>query len=305
MIVLEGHHSGWSTDGPTAVTVGVYDGVHRGHRAVLRSLAEAAGMRPVTVVTFEPHPMALIAPMHVPPMLTSREQKLEQLEDAGAEIVAVLAFDEAMRDMEALRFIDEVLVEALYTQIVAVGRDFRFGARAAGNVALLQRMGSGRGFDVLEVPLTGDGEPLSSTRIRSALAAGDVLETNAALGRPFELRGTVVAGEGRGRTIGFPTANLAPQPGVMIPGDGVYAVRVKLDGVWHPGVVNVGTRPTFDGTHRVVEVHLLDGGGDLYGSRLALEFAARLRGEQRFAGVPELVAQIERDVASARQVLDA
>jgi riboflavin kinase/FMN adenylyltransferase len=306
MILLTGDYRDWDVSAAgTALTVGVYDGVHRGHLAVLRRLRELAATRDdisTAVVTFDRHPLETIAPERSPAELTPRRQKLIQLDAAGADIVAVLDFD-SIQDLTAEDFAAAVLATALRARFVAVGADFRFGRERSGGIDDLERFGSALGFDVITVPLIGGTTPVSSTAIRRLLLDGDVAAAAADLGRPYRLRGRVVAGEGRGAPLGFATANLAPVSRALIPARGVYAVRGIIDGVSHPAVVNIGTRPTFGASDTTVEMHLLDWQGDIYGSELEIDFVARLRDESRFAGMEELRAQISVDIERARRAL--
>lgn len=306
MIVLRGPHRDWSVGTPgSAVTIGVYDGIHRGHQAVLADLRARSADLPLAVITFDPHPMTVLAPERAPLLLTTQEHKLELLERVGVDIVAVLEFDLETAAMSPEAFVEEVLVKRLRARLVAVGVDFRFGRHRAGDLELLQRLGAVHGFEVDGIELIGHEMPYSSTGIRRLIAAGDVVSAAECLGRPYELRGAVVAGDGRGRQIGFPTANLDIPKGIAIPRRGVYAVTAVIDGGAHRGVVNVGVRPTFGGDREVVEVHLIDHDRDLYGMDVGIEFVARLRDERRFDGVDSLVAQIRADVAEANARLAA
>jgi riboflavin kinase/FMN adenylyltransferase len=311
MKVVRGDPRSWGLEPvPRAVTVGVYDGVHLGHRhvvAALRSRAQEAGIDELAVVTFDPHPLRVVAPSQAPRMLTTVDQRLELLAGLGFDVAAVLSFDDGVRDLTPAGFAGLVLAEALHARIVVVGEDFRFGRDRTGNVASLGELGDVHGFEARVVPLVGDDRPVSSTRIREMVAAGDVAGAAAVLGRPHELRGRVVRGDGRGSSIGFPTANLAIPDDAAVPGRGVYAVKAGPSGEpLGPGVANVGVRPTFGGTAgELVEVHLLDTDRDLYGSRLRVQFVARIRDERRFAGIDELVARITEDVAIARSALGA
>ena len=295
----------------TAVTIGAYDGVHLGHRALLVDLsrrAAAAGLTTV-VVTFDRHPAYVVRPESAPKQLTSLEQKLELLADAGIERTEVIRFDEARADESAEDFVQEVLVDQLGARLVVVGEDFHFGHGRKGNVELLQRLGAEHGFEVVGVGLTGDGaEAVSSTRIRALLAAGEVEQAARLLGRHHEVRGPVVRGDGRGGPdLGFPTANLAVADDIALPADGVYAGHYRRpDGGVHRAAINVGRRPTFyePGTAPVlVEAHLLGFDGELYGEPARVSFAHRLRDEQRFDSVEELVAQMRADVAATERVL--
>lgn len=288
---------------PSAVTIGNFDGVHRGHRTLVHRAVDAAlrnGLRSV-VITFEPHPAAVLRPGSEPPRLQSLEQRLEALEDLGVELTLVLAFTQELSALTADEFVAQVLVEGVGAATVVVGTNFRYGHRAAGDIVHLSEAGERHGFAVEAVGLLAlDGDQVSSSAIRRAVADGEVEAAARGLGRPFALRGEVVAGDGRGRTIGIPTANLAVDTSVVVPADGVYAGRVTLDGVSYPAVTNVGQRPTFEGTGTTVETHLLDAEVTLYGRVIEVTFEHRLRGERRFDGPDELVQQIHDDIARAR-----
>ncbi len=288
-----------------AITIGNYDGVHLGHQTVLSDLAERAialGGIPRAVLTFDPHPGVIMAPKRAPRLLTTMAQRIEILEYLGVDTVGVLPFEQ-VRMMTPEQFIRDVLACGLGARVVAVGSNFRFGHDRAGDVDSLRTGGTHYGFEVDVVPLLEGHGPLSSSSIRAMVAAGDVGEARQALGRAFELRGVVVGGERRGRSIGFPTANVRLPAGMAIPARGVYAARARLGTRLHPTVVNIGVRPTFDGGEELIEAHLLDFEDELYGRELGVLFERRLRPEQKFAGVDELVAQIERDVTAAREVL--
>lgn len=292
---------------PSAVTIGNFDGVHRGHRTLVHRAVDAAlrdGLRSV-VITFDPHPAAVLRPGSEPPRLQSLEQRLEALEDLGVELTLVLAFTRELSALSADEFVAQVLVEGVGAATVVVGTNFRYGHRAAGDIVHLSEAGERHGFAVEAVGLLAlDGDQVSSSAIRRAVADGEVEAAAHGLGRPFALRGEVVAGDGRGRTIGIPTANLAVDAAVVVPADGVYAGRVTLDGVSYPVVTNVGRRPTFEGTGTTVETHLLDAEVALYGRVIEVTFEHRLRGERRFEGPDELVAQIHDDIARARAWLE-
>ena len=302
------------TLGPgTAVTIGAYDGVHLGHRALLRDLCEralAAGLSSV-VVTFDRHPAYVVRPESAPRQLTSLEQKLELLAECGVDRTLVVPFDDERANETAEDFVKEVLVDELSARLVVVGEDIHFGHGRKGNVALLRELGGRWGFEVVGVGLTDDGtEPVSSTRIRALLAAGDVEGAARLLGRPHEVRGPVVRGDGRGGPeLGFPTANLSVPDDIALPADGVYAGHYRRpDGSVHRAALNVGRRPTFyePGTAPVlVEAYLLHFDGDLYGEPARVSFAHRLRGEQRFDSVEDLVAQMRADVEATERVLAA
>ena len=303
MKTLEGDHREWNQLAtPTAVTIGVYDGVHLGHQHVLRSL-EAFGL-PVVVATFRHHPVRVIDPEAAPQLLMTVERRLQLLEEYGVAATALIDFDDAFRRLPAEEFVEKVLVSKLQARRVAVGQGFRFGFRQLGDVALLRSLGARHGFAVDDVDILEEGVPVRSTVIRALLNEGHVASAARLLGRPFRLPGKVVPGDQRGRTIGFPTANLAIADELVMPGSGVYAVRIRCDETSHLGVVNVGNRPTFGGATSVVEAHLLDYRGDLYGKNLEVDFIERLRAEQKFAGVEELVTAIEGDIDQARGLLE-
>ncbi len=278
--------------GARTVAVGTFDGVHLGHRDVI----EGAD----TVLTFEPHPVAVIAPEHMPKLLTPLAVKAEIVASLGVAEMIVIRFDEAFAARPAAQFVDDVLVGALAARSVSVGENFRFGAGAQGDAALLA--GDGR-FAARVVPLREcDGEIVSSSRIRSLVAAGEVVRAATLLGRPFELRALVVDGDRRGRELGFPTANMVPPAGLACPGHGVYAALAN----GRPAAVNIGVRPTFGtGRAELIEAYLIDYDGDLYGSELQLRFLERLRGERRFATVEALVEEMHRDVERARAICAA
>ena len=282
---------------PRHVAVGEFDGVHLGHREVMRGAD--------TVLTFEPHPRAVVAPDRAPKLLTSLATKADLIADLGVRELVVIPFDGAFAAQSPQAFIDDVLVRRLAATRVSVGENFRFGHRAAGDAALLRAQDA---FETRVVELVqGDGEVISSTHIRALIEAGEIERANACLGSTFQLRGLVAHGDKRGRTLGFPTANLVPDPALVYPAHGVYACRaaVELDGAWRwwPAATNVGVRPTFvTGRGLLVEAFLIDFDGDLYERELRLEFLARLRGELRFESVDELVEQMHRDVEETRRI---
>jgi len=305
--VLNGDPQSWPEPaGPgAAVTIGNYDGVHLGHQTVLADLAERAvalGGIPRAVLTFDPHPLAVMAPERAPRLLMTIEQRLEILEYLGVDLVGVLPF-ELVRMMTPERFVCDVLARGLGARVVAVGSNFRFGHDRAGDVASLRAGGAAFGFDVDVVPLLEGNGPVSSSGIRAMITSGAVDDARQALGRAFELRGTVVGGDRRGRSIGFPTANVVPPSGMAIPARGVYTTRVRVGAHLFPAVVNIGVRPTFDGDQELVEAHLLDFEDELYGQEIGILFERRLRAEKKFSGIDELVAQIERDVLATREGL--
>jgi riboflavin kinase/FMN adenylyltransferase len=303
----------------TAVTIGAYDGVHLGHRALLRelsALAAAEGLSTV-VVTFDRHPAGVVRPESAPPQLTDLEQKLELLADCGIDRTLVITFDRTRADESAEDFVKEVLVDTLGARLVVVGEDFHFGHGRKGNVALLTALGREYGFRVIGArltgaSLTGDGstDPVSSTRIRTLVAEGDVVGAAKLLGRPHEVRGTVVHGDGRGGPeLGFPTANMMIADDIALPADGIYAgYFTRADGSVHKAAISVGRRPTFyePGTATVlVEAYLLQFDGDLYGELGAVSFVIRLRDERQFDSVDALIAQMHEDVAAAQRALSA
>jgi riboflavin kinase / FMN adenylyltransferase len=296
--------------GPAVVTVGMFDGVHRGHRALLdRVTAEATARNLLAAaVTFDRHPLAVLRPGSEPPLLTTLDRKVELLGEAGIGVVLVLAFTRELSQVGAEAFATEVLFDALAARAVVVGENFRFGHKAAGDPALLASLGGPRGVEVVAVPLHALGDQVvSSTRVRAELAEGDVAAATASLGRPYAVEGEVVVGDRRGRPVlGIPTANLAVPDGIAIPADGVYAGHLgdEADGVARPAAISVGTNPQF-GTDRRVEAHVLDFDGDLYGHRVSVDFRHRLRGQAVFAGVDELAAQMRADLDQARRLLSS
>ncbi len=296
----------------SAVTIGAYDGVHLGHRHLitgLRSMAEARHLDTI-VVTFDRHPATVVRPESAPLLLTDLEQKLELLATTGVDRTVVVPFDETRANESAEDFVTEVLVEALGAKLVVVGEDFHFGHGRKGNVALLAQMGTRYGFDVVGLGLEEDraGEAVSSTRIRRLLADGDVGGASRLLGRHHQVRGVIVHGDGRrGPELGYPTANLDVPADVALPGEGIYACRYRRpDGSVHGSAASVGYRPTFrprEGTP-LLEAYLLDFEGDLYGEEARVSFVDRLRDEERFVSVEDLIAQMAKDVAAARTVLE-
>lgn len=303
MKVLSGDYRSWDPlPEPSAVTIGVYDGVHLGHQRVLETL-QASGL-PVVVATFREHPIRTLAPEAAPPLLTTTEQRLALFEQAGVDTVALLEFDDDLRRLPAEEFVEKIIVALFRARLVAVGRGFRFGYDQLGDVGLLRRMGHRYEFTVDDVEILESGVPVRSTVIRALIREGDVAAADRLLGRPFRLEGRVVPGDQRGRAIGIPTANLETNPELVVPGAGVYAVRLYWDGTGYDGVANVGKRPTFGGTESVVEAHVLDFSGDLYGKELSVDFIERLRAEQKFDGVGSLIAAIQKDIDSAREILE-
>lgn len=297
------------------VTIGAYDGVHLGHRAVIAEVRRRAATqgRRSAVVTFDRHPAQVIRPDSAPLLLTDLDQKLELLAATGVDHTMVVRFDDERATESAEDFVREVLVDCLSARGVVVGEDFHFGHRRLGDVSLLREMGGELGFDVLGHKLVGpdgaaarDDAQVSSTAIRRALHEGRLVEANLMLGRPHQMRGPVVPGDRRGRTLGFPTANVAVPDELLMPADGIYAGWLLRSGERLPAAVYVGHRPTFydDRAMTLLEVHVLDFVGDLYGERVAVEFTHRIRPDARFASVEELSAQLRDDCERARQLLE-
>ncbi len=298
------------SDRPSCVAIGVFDGLHRGHQRVLSLLLDLVKARArneiATVVTFDPHPARVLAPDHAPQLIATIDQRLEGLAALGVEQVRVLTFSHELAGLTPEEFVTRVLVNELRVGAVLIGRDFRFGHARAGDVNTLQAMGAKLGFDVEAVPSFGAPHPgstfgtprWSSTAVRSALGFGEVEAAKEMLGRPFALRGVVEHGDARGGALGYPTANVLGGAHQLIPELGIYAGAARTpDGQWRAAAISVGTRPQFyeDGP-LLVEVHLPGYAGNLYGEELDVAFLTRLRGEQKFEGVSELVAQIGRDV---------
>lgn len=296
------------------ITIGAYDGVHRGHQAVVsdvKRLANDLGCRSV-VVTFDRHPASVVRPESAPKLLTDLDQKLELLEATGVDATVLVRFDEQQSFESATDFVERVLVKCLATRTVVVGSDFHFGRHRSGNVALLRELGAIHDFDVQPrelVPRTdGVDEPISSTAIRRALAGGQVELAAQMLGHAFEARGPVVKGDQRGRQLGFPTANVEVSNQLCVPADGVYAGWYQRpDGVTHPCAINLGRRPTFfeHADHSLLEAHLIDFAGDLYTEAARVQFTHFLRSERKFDGIDALITQLKQDIENARAVLTA
>ncbi len=299
-------------DERSVITIGAYDGVHLGHLEVIgqmRRLAAESGARSV-VVTFDRHPASVVRPESAPCLLTSPEQRLELLAATGIDATVVVAFDEAQASESPVSFVERVLVNVAGTRAIVVGDDFHFGRGREGNVALLHELGHTFDFEVVPLSLVpradGVDEPVSSTAIRRALAGGGVSLAAELLGRPFEVRGSVVKGDQRGRLLGFPTANVEVPNQMCRPADGVYAgLYERPDGAVHPCAINIGRRPTFyeHADHSLLEAHLIDFDGDLYGERARVRFGGFLRSERKFEGIDALIAQLKQDVEHARTLL--
>jgi riboflavin kinase/FMN adenylyltransferase len=294
---------------PSVVSIGFFDGVHLGHQTIIGQALDRAAQRDVrsVVVTFDRHPMQIVRPDAVPPLLMTTPRRARTLAATGVDLVVVLTFDEHLRTLPPEAFVSQVLQSSLDARHLVVGRNFRFGHRAAGNVALLERIGEREQFGVDGVDLLAvDGAPVSSTRIRDALAEGDVAAAARLLGRAFIIDGTVVHGDHRGRGLGFPTANLEIEAGLVVPAPGVYAGMVALpDGRQLPSATSIGTNPQFNGTTVRVETYVLDFDEDLYGMDIAVDLRHRIRGQRRFGSVDDLIAAMHADVDTARRVLAA
>lgn len=312
--------------GRCVLTIGVFDGVHRGHAELIAHAVKAGRARgvPTVLMTFDPHPMEVVFPGSHPAQLTTLARRAELVEEAGVDVFLVMPFTADFMKLTPDRYIHELLVERLHVLEVVVGENFTFGRKAAGNVDELRRAGQRFGFAVQAVSLVaehfGAGESetvtFSSTYIRSCVDAGDVVAAAEALGRPHRVEGVVVRGDGRGRSLGVPTANVAPPMYSAIPADGVYAAWFTVlghgpmtgtivAGQRYAAAVSVGTNPTFSGRTRTVEAFVIDSSGDLYGQHVAVDFVARLRGQEKFESVTDLVAAMNNDIASARALLAA
>jgi riboflavin kinase/FMN adenylyltransferase len=306
MIIYQGSPSGWDApEGGSAVAIGVFDGVHLGHRRVLDSLSDIDPDVTRVAMTFGTHPASLLSPDGAPPRLSTLKRRFDLFEDAGIDRVAVLGFDEEMRSMTPEDFVRRFLVAGLNARFVVVGVGFRFGRGAAGTTETLVELGQRHGFRVEVIDIACDGgAEIRSSAIRQALHDGNVTRAAVMLGRPYDLEGIVVPGDGRGRQLGVPTANVSFPAMLTIPRHGVYAVVAVIDGDAHRAVANLGTRPTFGGEDEVLEVHVLGLDRDLYGKHLSVQFIGWLRDERRFDSVDDLLIQIHADIASAIETLD-
>ena len=298
--------------GPCVVTIGVFDGVHRGHAALVGRATAAAAQRriPCVAMTFDPHPLRVVAPEHAPAMLASVTHRLALLSDLGVDAALVLAFTPALADLEPAEFVRTILAARLHAAEVVVGTNFTFGRAGAGTVADLARFGAPAGIAVEPLTLVAADEgAISASGIRTHLAAGEVEQAAVLLGHPFRADGVVVRGEQRGRALGYPTANLDMADIAAVPADGVYAGRVfrlAEDGATTAlgvGAISVGTNPTFDGGHRTVEAFILDFDADLYGDTLGVEFSHHLRPMVKFDSIDALIAQMDADVDQARKLV--
>lgn len=305
MDVIQGTSS-LPLEGESAITIGFFDGVHRGHQAVIKRVVDVARQRDLrsVVVTFDRHPLQTLSPGKVPPLLTTLKRKASYIEELGADVLFVLEFNEGVSRWPPEEFVDRVLVQGLKTRHVSIGTNFTFGHKAAGNFQVLADLGVARDFKVEPVAIFKvDGRPVSSTSIREALAEGDLDWPERALGRRYIVEGHVVTGAGRGRGLGWPTANLRTPDGILLPGRGVYACRATVDGSTTAAAVNIGINPTFGGEPLHLEAHLLDFDEDIVGRVLAIEFWKRLRDEQRFDSAEALTKQIEQDVQHTRELV--
>ncbi len=300
--------SGW---GRSVVTVGVFDGVHRGHQQLVGAAVAAGRARglPTVLITFDPHPAEVVRPGSHPARLTGLRRRADLVAELGVDAFLVLPFTTELSRRTPAEFAYEVLVERLHAAAVLVGRNFTFGHRAEGDVAALTEFGRRFGFAVEGVELATDGArdhvTVSSTYVRACIDAGDVEAAAAALGRPHRVEGVVVHGHRRGRSLGFPTANVAAPAFTALPADGVYAGRFVLGERQLPAAVSVGSNPTFSGTDRTVEAYVLDVDEDFYGHEVGVDFVARLRGQERYDDLDALVTAIRGDVARTRAVLGA
>jgi len=295
------------------LTIGVFDGVHRGHQQLIEQVCQRARVLGCTsaAITFDPHPRAVLKPDSTTPYLTTLDERIVLLDQAGVNLLIILTFTREMADMPAATFL-QLIRDYLNIEELMVGPDFALGSQREGTLPLLEQIGERLGFGVRSVmPLLMDDRLVSSTRIREALARGDVREAARLLGRPYTLYGEVGRGAGRGRTLGFPTANLARSGDCgdqgrsqALPADGVYTTYALLGNERLPAVTNVGVRPSFDNGERVVETHILDFDRDIYGEVLGVEFVEHLRGEERFGSIDRLIAQIRQDIAQARPLLE-
>lgn len=300
---LEAIPSGW---GRSVVTIGVFDGVHRGHQQLIAHAVKRGQERglPTVLLTFDPHPAEVVHPGSHPARLTTLRRRADLVAELGVDAFCVLPFTPELARTEPKQFAHEVLVEGLHAALVVVGKNFTFGHRAAGDVAMLTEFGHRFGFEVEGLDLIKDnGITFSSTYIRSCIDAGDVEAARVALGRPHRVEGVVVHGDKRGRALGFPTANVATEPYTALPADGVYAGYFVIGGRVLPAAISVGTNPTFSGRERVLEAYVLDVSEDFYGFEVAVDFVHRLRGQERFEDPAALTAAIARDVERTRELL--
>jgi riboflavin kinase / FMN adenylyltransferase len=302
------HDDDATSNEPSVVAIGVFDGLHLGHQAVLAQLVELARQFDATptVVTFDPSPASVLAPDRAPRQLATIDQRLEGLDALGVRQVRVLTFSQELASESARDFIERVLVQDLHARCVLVGEDFHFGHNREGTLSLLREVGAVSGFDVVAAPTHGEGARWSSSAVRRALESGDLAEARRVLGRPFVLHGVVEHGDNRGEALGFPTANVRVAKEQALPAEGVYAGATFLQGIWWAAAISIGTRPQFyDDGALLVEVHVVGFAGQLYGLTLDVVFLARLRDQTAFDSVDELIAQIGQDVEKSQQIFDA
>ncbi|MDT4931819.1 MAG: riboflavin kinase / adenylyltransferase [Pseudonocardiales bacterium] len=311
---LDAVPTGW---GHCVVTIGVFDGIHRGHASIIADAVQIAAERgvPSALITFVPHPSEVVRPGSHPPVLTSIVRRAELVEALGVDVFCALPFTLEFSRMPPDEFVHQALVDRLHASAVVVGENFRFGHKAAGDVTLLEQLGHTFGFTTHGVALLREGDtPMSATYVRSCVLAGDVATAAQVLGRPHRVDGVVERGDQRGRELGYPTANLRTDAWAAVPADGVYAGRVvRLDewgrtvpgGLLGTAAISVGTNPTFEVRQRRVEAYILDFEGDLYGANVGVEFDERLRGMEKFASVTALVEQMADDVARTRALIDS
>ena len=291
----------------SVVTVGMFDGVHAGHRVILgRAVARARELGlPSVVLTFDPHPAEVVRPGSHPLVLAPPRLKAELMEQAGLDAMLVLPFTPVLAQLPAEDFARAILFGSLRARAVVVGANFHFGRQARGDVALLRELGAAAGVEIDAVELVGDARPTSSTTVRTRVAEGDVRAASQLLGRPHRIEGIVVRGDQRGRLLGYPTANLQPTPFAAVPADGVYAGWLVHRGERLPAAISIGTNPTFEGTQRRIESFVLDANIDLYGAHIGVEFVERLRATEKFDSLETLIAAIDNDVARTRAILAA
>jgi riboflavin kinase / FMN adenylyltransferase len=288
-----------------AITIGNFDGVHKGHQALFQRVKQWAEELngESAVVTFHPHPMEVLFPQKAPSFITSHQQKLDLIASCGIDATIVIPFDHKLSQMSALEFVDTVLVEKIGAKAIVVGHDYRFGHSREGDIAFLKKLGEQYGFKVETVTgIKVNDTVVSSTTIRQMIAGGKIKDANKLLGRFFEVSGTVIPGRKRGVTLGFPTANIR-MPAIVSPRTGVYVVEAEVDGKTYGGAANLGYNPTFGDTDLSLEAHLFDFDGDIYGKPITVRFIDRLRDELRFSGPDELIVQIRKDVDTAKKIL--
>jgi riboflavin kinase / FMN adenylyltransferase len=287
------------------ITLGNFDGLHLGHQELIRKIIQRAEETASLsmVVTFRPHPLKILAPEKCPPLISIYEEKIRLFEKLGIDVLVKIPFSLDFAAMEPRDFVKNILCDLLGAKEIFVGYNYRFGKGRKGDIRMLRELGEEFGFAVREVEQVSlNGEVISSTRIRQLLKNGEVEDAAKFLGRPYALCGIVVKGDGRGRGLGFPTANIASRHAI-IPSNGVYAVKLFVRDRHYNGVVNIGMRPTFDARTLAIEVHIFDFDEDVYGEEVSIYFIGRIRGEKKFAGAPELISQIKDDITTAKELL--